>query len=361
MLRLLIFSTSILALSKVAFAQQVKPGEALNITISGFARFLVAAGDLRDKPNLDCYPDCSSFDFRNDTEVHFIITGRHNQTGIEYGGTVEFEADTNRTDNTDESWIFVRGGFGEFRFGDEDSVANTMKVGAYNVAVGTGGIDGTIVDVNTPITVDFGNEDATKIIYYSPIINGLQFGISYIPAGDSSGDTLAIRESFNEVENFVHSGLTYTGSLGPVGILSSLVGGANLPGGDDWVAYGGVALAYGPISIAGGIGTRTENNGKSGDEDRNFYNLGASLNIDRYAFSVNYGHAHLVGQSNFGSFSFDSDQRVDDLVFGAEVGIVPGLALSFEIAYYDIDPFFEDQFEGGDSGVVTVTRLAISF
>jgi hypothetical protein len=35
--------------------------------------------------------------------------------------------------------IFVRGGFGELRFGDTDSAANNMKIGAYTIAVGAEG------------------------------------------------------------------------------------------------------------------------------------------------------------------------------------------------------------------------------
>ena len=34
-------------------------------------------------------------DFRNDTEVHVIARGKSEETGLEYGATIEFEADTN--------------------------------------------------------------------------------------------------------------------------------------------------------------------------------------------------------------------------------------------------------------------------
>ena len=97
----------------VATAAEVLPGGALDVTMSGFIRFRAHGGDL-DNQRLD--PDISTgLDFSNDTEVHVIVKGKHDATGTEYGGTVEFEADTNRTDNTDESWLFVRGGWGEVR------------------------------------------------------------------------------------------------------------------------------------------------------------------------------------------------------------------------------------------------------
>ena len=82
-------------------------------------------------------------DFRNDTEVHVIARGKSEQTGLEYGATIEFEADTNSTLNTDETWIFLRGGWGELRMGDEDGVVDNSVVGGQTIAAGTGGIDGS--------------------------------------------------------------------------------------------------------------------------------------------------------------------------------------------------------------------------
>ena len=77
-----------------------------------------------------------------------ILRGKHDATGIVYGGTVEFEADTNRTDNTDASLNFLRGGFGELRFGDED-----------------GRVDNSVIKPSN-------SNDATKIRYYTPSFGG---------------------------------------------------------------------------------------------------------------------------------------------------------------------------------------------
>jgi outer membrane protein OmpU len=214
-MRLLTAIVVVLALSGPASAAEVRSGGALDIVISGFARFLVAYGDIDKKANFDppgdaSFEDLSTFDFRNDTEVHIVATVTHDATGIEYGGTIEFEADTfgsdqDRTEggerllnaNTDETWIFVRGGLGELRAGDTDSASNALRVGADAVAVGTGGIDGTVVNIDQVVNVDFDRtaEDRTKIVYYSPVFAGLQFGISYQPDSDRGGDSLAFAEA----------------------------------------------------------------------------------------------------------------------------------------------------------------------
>ena len=97
-------------------AAEVSPGGALDLTITGFARFEAFGGEQDDRA-LD--PDLArGLDFRNDTEVHVLARGKSEQTGLEYGGTIEFEADTNTTANTDETWVFLRGGWGEVRLGE---------------------------------------------------------------------------------------------------------------------------------------------------------------------------------------------------------------------------------------------------
>src|SRR3712207_882984 len=114
--RLLIAGATILALTSSASAAEVRPGGALDITISGFVRFLTAYGEIEDKPNLGTFlqeefpttrgPGAgarpSNFDFLNDTEIHVILRGKDDATGIEYGGTIEFEADTSDEENTED-------------------------------------------------------------------------------------------------------------------------------------------------------------------------------------------------------------------------------------------------------------------
>ncbi|MDW8125828.1 MAG: porin, partial [Geminicoccaceae bacterium] len=173
-----LLGAGMLATASPALAQpgpQVTPVGKLNVSVGGFARFLWVAGDLKERFNRQL----SSSDFRNDTEVHVIARSKDESTGIEYGATIEFEADTSRNDNTDETWIFLRGAFGELRFGDEDGASDLMKIGAFTLAAGTGGLDGTI---DYPRTVAGANTaDATKIVYFTPRLAGFQLGVSYTP------------------------------------------------------------------------------------------------------------------------------------------------------------------------------------
>ena len=128
-------------------AAEVKPGGALDLTLTGFLRFEAFGGEQDDRALDDTLS--RGLDFRNDTEVHVLARGKSEETGIEYGATVEFEADTNQSLNTDETWLFLRGGWGEVRMGDEDGAADNSTVGAQTIAAGTGGIDGSDAVIST--------------------------------------------------------------------------------------------------------------------------------------------------------------------------------------------------------------------
>ena len=118
-----------------------QPGGALDLTLTGFLRAEFGGGEYDDSQLDNSF--ARGLDFRNDSEVHVLARGKSEETGLEYGATVEFEADTNQSLNTDETWIFMRGGWGEVRLGDEDGVADNSAVGAQTIAAGTGGIDGS--------------------------------------------------------------------------------------------------------------------------------------------------------------------------------------------------------------------------
>ncbi|MCS6878768.1 MAG: porin [Geminicoccaceae bacterium] len=319
-------------------APKVGPVGKLDISIGGFSRFLWALGDVKAKTGAQN----ASSDFRNDTEVHIVARGKDESTGIEYGATIEFEADTSRTDNTDETWLLLKGVFGEFRFGDEDGAADNMKVGGFSVAVGTGGIDGTVID--TPAVVGPANsDDATKIIYYSPKIGGFQLGVSYTPSSASGGDTLAFTNA-GGFKDWVEAGLTYTGAFGGVGVTAAVVGGiaeADFSGPDDDLKtiFGGLQLDLFGVSLAGGIGTE-----EVLGIDRDWFNLGAKAEVGPVALSVTYGRAN-----------FDPGPEPHNLVFGAELGIAPGLSLSGEVSFFD-----EDR-GGDDDGVLGLVRLGVDF
>src|SRR5687767_1886785 len=86
-------------------AAEIGTGGALDLTISGYVAMNAYSGAL-DNQNQD--PDLSTaLDFGNDVEVYLNLNGEDEATGLEYGGTVELDADTNTTENAYETWVYL--------------------------------------------------------------------------------------------------------------------------------------------------------------------------------------------------------------------------------------------------------------
>jgi hypothetical protein len=338
-----LLGAGLLATASPASAQQgptVTPGGKLNVSVSGFARFLWVAGDVKKRFG----GQQSGSDFRNDTEVHIIARGKDESTGIEYGATVEFEADTNRNDNTDETWIIVKGSFGEFRFGDEDGASDLMKLGAFSIAAGTGGIDGTVDLPRLVAGVNTG--DATKIVYFSPRIAGFQLGISYTPNASSGGDNLAVT-NVDAAKDVFEGGINWVGDLGGVGIKAGVIGhiGDSTDGDnneDFWKIYGGGTVSFAGFSVGGGIGKQDV----FGNEIT-WFNAGAAATLGPATLSVTGGRVT------------DADDGIETkgVVVSATVGILPGVTLDGDLLFFDKAGI------GGnfDDGVVGLVRLGVSF
>jgi hypothetical protein len=344
------------AAPSAAGAAEVLPGGALDVTISGFIRFRAHSGDLdaqRGNPDQG-----QGLDFSNDTEAHVIVRGKHDATGIEYGGTIEFEAETDRETNTDETWVFVRGGFGELRFGDEDGATDASSVGAYTIAAGTGGIDGSVIDVVDITAIrPFNSDDSTKIRYYTPSFGGFQVGVSYTPNVDSNGGDLVPDTDAIDVGDMVEAAAVYEGAFGGFGIQASLTGfygdvknESNLGGDDAQGYYAGLATEVFGFKVAGGWG-----HDEVGDGERDYYNVGLGYGIGPVNVSVNYGDVY-DNEDNF----LGSSSESQNLVFSADTALMPGLVLAGDFALFDNNR--DDDIEGvDDDGYVWVVRLGLAF
>ncbi len=314
---------------------------ALEVTVSGFSRFLAAFGNLEDQSGT---ANAREFYFRNDTEVHVKARATDDATGMRYGATVEFEADTNATGNTDETWIFIGGSWGELRFGDEDGAADNMKVGGFTVAAGTGGIDGAGEVANAGVFFD-NSGDATKIIYYSPSISGFQLGVSYTPdSGHAGSTTYPTSQDAGQRQNWIEAGLTYANSFDGIDIKASLVvSSADYEtGNDDFFAIGGGAtIGFAGFTVGGGYFSEDDDLGG----DRDIWNIGAGASLGPANFSITYATVDPDG----------GGAEPENIVLSADMGLLPGVALQGDVSFFDNDT------GGDDDGVTGVVRLHIGY
>jgi outer membrane protein OmpU len=305
-----------------------------------------------------------NLDFSNDTEVHILARGKDEKSGTEYGATIEFEADTNRTDNTDETWVFLRGGWGEVRLGDEDGVVDNSSVGAQTIAAGTGGIDGTVVDtIATGVVYLDNTSDATKIRYYAPTFGGFSVGVDYTPqqvtinSGANNGDNLAPKNV--QAQNVVEGGLIYKGEVGGTGILASIVGlhgdikgGGNQDavGGDDWWGYqAGANVDLFGFKLAGSYGQQS-----IGDNDKKFFTAGIGYGYGPVNTSVTYGQ--VIDISNATGLD-----KPSNLVVSADFALMPGVVLAGDVGFFNNDVDNGSDFNTGDDGWQAVARLGVAF
>ncbi|MGE3739590.1 MAG: porin [Geminicoccaceae bacterium] len=349
-------------------AAEVTPGGALNLEITGFARFEAFGGEQDDRA-LD--PTLSrGLDFRNDTEVHVIARGKSEQTGLEYGATIEFEADTNNTFNTDESWLFLRGGWGEVRLGDEDGVVDNSTVGGNTIAAGSGGIDGSDAVISAaPVVFLSNSNDATKIRYYTPSFGGFSLGVSYTPtqedfnSGSNNGQFFARKNGglAMDGQNIVEGAAVYDGEFGGVGVLASLIGlygelknDAEDAFGDDkwWGVQTGANIDLFGFKLGGAIG-----HDEVGETTRDFFNAGIGAALGPVNTSITYGQIFNTN-SDFDEATGLGDSGYN-LVFSADIALAPGLVLAGDVAKFDNDSTGDTG--TGDKGWTAVGSVRLAF
>ena len=356
------------ALPTASQAAEVTPGGALDLTLTGFMRFEAFGGEQDDRALDDTLS--RGLDFRNDSEVHVLARGKDEQSGLEYGATIEFETDTNQSLNTDETWIFLRGGWGEVRMGDEDGVADNSAVGAQTIAAGTGGIDGSDAVISAaPIVYITNTNDATKIRYYTPSFGGFSAGISYTPtqesvgSGANNGNFFARKNGAAAMEgqNVVEGGLVYDGEFGGVGVLASVVGlyGELLNGGEDafgddkWQgAQAGVSVDLFGFKLAGSYGYN-----EVGEQKNQFVTAGIGAALGPVNTSITAGKV-IDTNSDFEEANGIGDSAYN-VVFSADVAIAPGLVLAGDVASFDNDSTGDTG--TGDTGWTAVGSFRLSF
>ena len=355
-----------------ASATEVRRGGALDLTVTGFARFRAHGGQLDDARQDDSFS--RSLDFSNDTEFHVLARGRDEKTGMEYGATIEFQADTDQIFNTKETWIFVRGGWGEVRLGDQEGVAENSSVGAQEVAAGTGGIDGDVVDEIAVGVVFLTNTDtATKIRYYTPSFGGFSVGVAYTPtqqevdSGDLNGQFFARKDGLfaMQADNVFEGGLIYEDELADdVDLLASIVGlygsltstGAEefaddedeFGDGDWWGWQAGTAIDVYGFRFSGSFADE-----KVGEFEKTFYTLGLGWgDEDTFNTSVTYGQVIASTGTPY--------DKPFNLVFSADYALMPGLLLQGDVGVFDNDGTDPD-YPGGDKGWQAVVALDLAF
>ena len=173
--------------------------------------------------------DLSGVDVKSDSEIHFKGMAKLDN-GMSVGVNVQLEANTSG-DTIDESYLIVKGGFGEINLGSENSALYKMHYSAKGYGIGfnsgdqsswvnTGGSISQSGHFRQPMgstNIEVGGmNDSEKITYYTPRVNGFQLGVSYAPwAGEDGGGQFDRNANKSD---YVMAGANYKAKMGGMSV-----------------------------------------------------------------------------------------------------------------------------------------------
>jgi hypothetical protein len=201
--KILLGSTAIVAAGMIASAPTAIAAEKLKLSVGGYMEQWV--GYVSSDDGTD--QDFSGFDVKSDAEIHFKgMTKLDN--GMSVGVNVQLEANSNAGDQIDESYLILKGAFGEINLGSENSAMYKMHYAPSDYGIGLNSGDnsswtatvadaeGDSISKSGTFRGPFGStyiepnrvNDSTKITYYTPRVSGFQLGVSYSPDGNQDAN-----------------------------------------------------------------------------------------------------------------------------------------------------------------------------
>ncbi len=334
--------------------------EPISISIGGNSHWGVAIVDNEAAANDD------DIAISNDVELNFggstVL-----DSGIEIGIRIEIEGEQSG-DQGDETYAYLSGSFGTVRIGNDDTAAYSMGTVApyatYFYGLNTPYWAGSFSSggwMSTLAGTDVG--DSATLLYFSPVINGFQFGVSYAPEGgvEARSGTASTAEG----GDVVSVGARYDGAFGDAGVTiaagyvqqdvaataavaatdhmdyaHATMGSAAMPGRTVTDMAGGIVVSMSGISVGGSYRVTDDD---MGDDDTTSVDAGIMYGDGPWAVSVNWGN-----RSN--------DDAADDTDFArllANYNIGPGINLA--------GAFGSDSPDGGQDTTFAGVALAISF
>lgn len=201
MKKVLMGTTALVAAGMMAGAAQAQEEmmeEPISLSLGGYYRAAIGSvsgndgktSDGKNQPEADRH----TIGIAQDAEVR--ISG---ETTLDNGLTVGVRAHMEVVDgagiggaNTvDEAWLYFKDDFGQLRLGSVESarqeMTNFAPNGASNFGVNTPFF--TFANKSSLATHDdgIGNEDAAKLVYFSPTFNGFRLALSWAPDDDDGG------------------------------------------------------------------------------------------------------------------------------------------------------------------------------
>ena len=297
-----------------------------------------------------------AFDLRKETELFF--TG---ETSLDNGLTVGVVVETNldRTDDTnttvEESYAYFSGGWGKFVYGETLEVGALLQVAA---PAADENIDGVLPQINS---FDFSalaganagltNDQLSyihlpggrqnKVTYMTPVFNGFQAGVSYMPSaseGDQTGlAAITTDDHAADFDDALEASVRYEGSFEEIDLALG-AGFTNMDreitnaGQDDRTVWNvGADFDWGPFGL--GFSYLEDDNGVSNNGDAQTFVVGADYHTGPYRFGVSYYNYDV--ESAAGLQTAANDLEVSRWTGGVTYEYGPGMSFRGAVSFIE--------------------------
>lgn len=368
-------ATALTALTFIMGSSQVVTAQSkaknMRLSLGGFFQsnfaFAEQRGSFESTSNSTARVGYDSFNIWNDSEIHFTgSTKLDNGIGVDV--VVEIETDDpNDAATIDETYLRLKGNFGELAFGSIDGVTGTHANMAPAAGV-TGPNDGDLSTVivqpaNVGVTADtlLGGSKITKLVYFSPEFNGFQAGFSIEPSDQSSSTMPAVGGNDGTDTQEYNAGLAYNGEFGGLGVTADV----------SYAEHHGTAASSnkgwrGGINISGGaitIGASYKNvsaidsgiDGTANSPEETGYDVGIQYDAGSMSLSATYLQAEMPLASGTAG-----DDEVNSFVLGATYVIGPGVELMGNVLWAEWNDEGTADADNND-GWGAITGIKVSF
>jgi len=260
----LLATTAMMAAGALVSTGAFAESAPIEIKVKGYHQQWVGYGN---QSNVNAVgEDVGDVDVQEDSEIHFVGS-MVTDNGLTFGINVQLEGNT-QNDTIDESYLFVRGEFGEIVLGTENGAAYAMS---YGIPSAGAGIDsGDVCNWGAPggcfeLATTNGNfarrdNDSAKIRYISPRFSGFQVGASWAPEGTQDDDGFPTEASNNagagNEEGIASLAANYDNKFDDIRVRISLayqaITDANGTSQNDaWNAGVGARIGFGGFTLSG--------------------------------------------------------------------------------------------------------------
>jgi len=239
----------------------------------------------------------------------------------------------------DEANMYLSGSWGRLELGNQDGAADKMRTSGNAVDLLGSNIIGAFADVKGDVGIDgadqantYDSGDNTKVTYYSPRVNGVQAGVSFIPKHGAIG-TMSQQDGERKTASGYELGLGWKGKLSntTTEVVGTYTTGPSegAPGTLDHSGYTiGAEVGMSGFTFAVGY-ARNKNWDVSNASTQNAYNAGIGYSMGKWSVAGYWLHMDAKQKSNGATADFNE--------FSLQAGYDLGGGLTAALGLYDLE------------------------